>query len=90
MYGMAMHFAKSSAASSLIDGWKTVEMCQAYQLLSAYSVPPRRWEEDRSWAYTGLAMRYADQLFLVSLMLKSIPKVGNRAQSRCRHSKRSE
>jgi len=52
-----MHFAKHSAANALIDGWKSVELCQAYILMSIYAVPARRWEEDRSWLYTGLAAR---------------------------------
>ena len=53
-----MHFAKHAAANALIDGWKSVELCQAYILMSIYAVPARRWEEDRSWLYTGLAIRY--------------------------------
>lgn len=63
MYATAMHFAKHSAANALIDGWKTVELCQAYILLSIYSVPAKRWEEDRSWLYTGLAIRLVALLF---------------------------
>ena len=58
IYPIAMHFAKHSAANALIDGWKSVELCQAYILMSIYAVPARRWEEDRSWLYTGLAIRY--------------------------------
>ena len=58
-----MHFAKSAAANALVDGYKSVELCQAYILLSIYSVPARRWEEDRSWLYTGLAIRYAHIFF---------------------------
>jgi hypothetical protein len=54
-----MHFAKSAAANALVDGWKSVELCQAYILMSIYAVPARRWEEDRSWLYTGLAIRCA-------------------------------
>ena len=57
VYPIAMHFAKSAAANALIDGYKSVELCQAYILLSIYAVPARRWEEDRSWLYTGLAIR---------------------------------
>jgi hypothetical protein len=56
-----MHFAKSAASSALIDGWKSVELCQAYILMSIYAVPARRWEEDRSWLYTGLAIRCVPQ-----------------------------
>ncbi|KAI0048449.1 hypothetical protein FA95DRAFT_1490742 [Auriscalpium vulgare] len=64
VYPIAMHFAKSAAANALIDGWKTVELCQAYILMSIYAVPARRWEEDRSWLYTGLAIRIATDLNL--------------------------
>ncbi|KAG1765482.1 glycoside hydrolase superfamily [Suillus placidus] len=53
IYPVAMHFAKHSAANALINGWKSVELCQAYILMSIYAVPARRWEEDRSWLYTG-------------------------------------
>ncbi|KAG6889467.1 hypothetical protein C0995_000994 [Termitomyces sp. Mi166 len=64
IYPIAMHFAKHSAANALIDGWKSVELCQAYILMSIYAVPARRWEEDRSWLYTGLAIRIATDLNL--------------------------
>ena len=42
-----MHFAKHAAASALLNGWKSVELSQAYILMSLYGVPARRWEEDR-------------------------------------------
>jgi hypothetical protein len=48
-----MHFAKQAAAKNLIDGWKCVEQCQAYVLMSLYSMPARKWEDDRSWMYLG-------------------------------------
>ncbi|KAI6021141.1 hypothetical protein EDC04DRAFT_2901399 [Pisolithus marmoratus] len=64
IYPVAMHFAKHAAANTLIDGWKFVELCQAYIFMSIYTVPARRWEEDRSWLYTGLAIRIATDLNL--------------------------
>ncbi|KAF8881560.1 hypothetical protein BD779DRAFT_1545499 [Infundibulicybe gibba] len=64
VYPIAMHFAKHSAANALINGWKSVELCQAYILMSIYAVPARRWEDDRSWLYTGLAIRIATDLNL--------------------------
>ncbi|EIW74294.1 hypothetical protein CONPUDRAFT_67760 [Coniophora puteana RWD-64-598 SS2] len=67
IYPIAMHFAKHSAATALVDGWKSVELCQAYILMSIYGVPARRWEEDRSWLYTGLAIRLAMDLNLHKL-----------------------
>lgn len=54
-----MHFARRAAADGLLNGWKSVELAQAYILLSTYAVPARRWEEDRSWLYIGLAIRSA-------------------------------
>ena len=64
IYPIAMHFAKHAAASSLLNGWKSVELSQAYLLMSLYGVPARRWEEDRNWLYTGLAIRLATDLNL--------------------------
>ncbi|KAF8498313.1 hypothetical protein BU17DRAFT_103119 [Hysterangium stoloniferum] len=45
----AMYFAKHAAAIAFINGVKSVEMAQAYLLMSVYGLPARRWEEDRSW-----------------------------------------
>lgn len=53
IYPIAMYFAKSAASKNLIEGLKSVELSQAYLLLSIYSMPARRWEEDRSWLYLG-------------------------------------
>ena len=53
IYPIAMHFAKQAAAKNLIDGWKCVEQCQAYLLMSTYAQPARKWEDDRSWIYLG-------------------------------------
>ncbi|KAL6303631.1 hypothetical protein BKA93DRAFT_853541 [Sparassis latifolia] len=64
IYPIAMHFAKRAAADGLLNGWKSVELSQAYILLSTYGVPARRWEEDRSWLYIGLAIRIATDLNL--------------------------
>jgi hypothetical protein len=57
LYSIAMHFARRAAASSLIEAAKSVELCQAYILMSVYSMPSRRWEDAREWLYLGLALR---------------------------------
>ena len=67
-----MHFAKSAAANALIDGWKSVELCQAYILMSIYAVPARRWEEDRSWLFTGLAIRCVHLLLWVQYTIGKV------------------
>ncbi|THH33350.1 hypothetical protein EUX98_g804 [Antrodiella citrinella] len=64
MYGVALHLAKAAAANAFLDGWKTIEMCQAYILLGAYIPPARRWEEDRYWFFTGIAFRLGIELNL--------------------------
>ena len=57
MYTLAIHLAKTAAANAFLDGWKTVEMCQAYALMASYMPPARRWDEDRSRFYSGIAIR---------------------------------
>jgi hypothetical protein len=57
LYGDLMHYAQLAAGTALIGGQKTVEVCQAYILLSLYPVPAHRWEDNRSWLYLGLAIR---------------------------------
>ncbi|KAF8498188.1 hypothetical protein F5888DRAFT_1693337 [Russula emetica] len=64
LYTLAIHFAKASAASAFVDGWKCVEMCQAYLMLTAYSPPTQRFEDNRSGFYSGVATRLALELGL--------------------------
>lgn len=64
LYSIAMHFAMTSAASSLMESKKSVELCQAYLLLSVWSLPSRKYDEDRAWLYLGLAIRMAMDLNL--------------------------
>ncbi|KAI0686308.1 hypothetical protein BC835DRAFT_1420504 [Cytidiella melzeri] len=64
VYHMAVHMAKASAANAFLDGWKTVEMCQAFLLMAAYMPPAKRWDEDRTWFYSGVAFRLAVDLDL--------------------------
>ena len=44
--------------NALISGYKAVDLCQAYILMSTYGEPTRRFEEDCSWSYAGLALRF--------------------------------
>jgi len=59
VYPIAGQYAKDAVTNTLIDGRQTVELCQAYILMSTYGIPARRWEEDRTWLYTDLAIRCA-------------------------------
>jgi hypothetical protein len=59
-----MRYARHEAGTTLISGRKNVEVCIAYILLSLYPIPKRRWDEDRSWIYLGLAIRVATDINL--------------------------
>ena len=58
IYSTVMHYAQLAAGTALISGNKNVEMCQAYLLLSLYPVPARKWDDQRTWLYLGLAVRF--------------------------------
>ncbi|KAK0187333.1 hypothetical protein F5146DRAFT_1209911 [Armillaria mellea] len=65
IYPTVMYFAKLSAANALVlDEMKSVELCQAYSLMSIYAVPEKSWDRDQSWLYTGLAISIATALRL--------------------------
>ncbi|KAF8078012.1 fungal-specific transcription factor domain-containing protein [Lyophyllum atratum] len=64
LYLLAMEFARDAAGRSLIDGSKSVDVCQAYLLMAVYPVPKKKWTEDRSWLLMGVAIRMAIELEL--------------------------
>ncbi|KAF8807008.1 hypothetical protein BYT27DRAFT_7190720 [Phlegmacium glaucopus] len=64
IYSTMMQYAQLAAGTALISGNKNVEMCQAYILLSLYPVPARKWEDQRTWLYLGLATRTATDINL--------------------------
>lgn len=64
LYPHLMHYAQLAAGTALITGTKNVEMCSGYILLSLYPVPAKRWEDQRSWLYLGVAIRTATDLNL--------------------------
>lgn len=53
-----MDFARDAAGRALIDGSKSVDVCQAYLLMAVYPVPKKKWMDDRSWLLMGVAIRY--------------------------------
>ncbi|KAG6903225.1 hypothetical protein C0995_002768 [Termitomyces sp. Mi166 len=64
MYLMAMEFARDAAGRALIDGSKSVDVCQAYLLMAVYPIPKKKWAEDRSWLLMGVAIRYVDRMLI--------------------------
>ncbi|EKM52025.1 uncharacterized protein PHACADRAFT_101884 [Phanerochaete carnosa HHB-10118-sp] len=64
LYQKAMHYARLAAGTALTGGQKSVDVVHAYILLALYPVPSRKWEDDRSWIYLGVAIRIATDLNL--------------------------
>ncbi|KAF5391352.1 hypothetical protein D9757_002023 [Collybiopsis confluens] len=64
LYSLAKDFAREAAGKALVDGSKSVDICQAYLLLGVYPSPKKKWAEDRSWLLMGVAIRMAQELGL--------------------------
>ncbi|KAF7305100.1 hypothetical protein MKEN_01225200 [Mycena kentingensis (nom. inval.)] len=60
----ARAFARDAAGTALTDGTIGVDICQAYLIFSVYAPTERKWIEDRSWLFMGVAVRMAMQLQL--------------------------
>ena len=65
IYATLMEYAQLAAGTALISGNKNIEMCQAYLLLSLYPLPARKWEDQRTWLYLGLAVRFFNLFFFM-------------------------
>ncbi|KAJ7905417.1 fungal-specific transcription factor domain-containing protein [Mycena olivaceomarginata] len=64
LYPKAHAFARDAAAKALIDGSTGVDICQAYLILAVYPIPKKKFADDRSWLFMGVAIRMAIALGL--------------------------
>ncbi|KAF8902075.1 hypothetical protein CPB84DRAFT_1746799 [Gymnopilus junonius] len=64
LYSLAMEFARDCAGKGLVEGVRSVEVCQAYLIMAMYPEPKKKWAEDRSWLLIGVAIRMAIELEL--------------------------
>ncbi|KIK59748.1 hypothetical protein GYMLUDRAFT_44187 [Collybiopsis luxurians FD-317 M1] len=64
LYALAKDFAREGAGKALVDGSKSIDICQAFLILGVYPSPKKRWAEDRSWLLMGVAIRMAQELEL--------------------------
>lgn len=62
LYQQLMQYTQLAAGTALISGTKNEEMSAAYLLIQLYPVPAKRWDEERSWIYLGVAIRYSAYL----------------------------
>jgi hypothetical protein len=67
LYEQLMEHALVAAGVTLNGGAKSVEIVYAYILLALYPRPQRRWEDDRSYWYLGIAYRCALFLFVMPI-----------------------
>jgi hypothetical protein len=51
-----------------------VELVQGFILLSLYNQPTERFEEDRTWSFSGLAIRMATDLNLFRKTTVTVPE----------------
>lgn len=57
LYPVAMEFARDLAGLQLVEGSRSVDVCQAYLIMAVYPVPKKKWAEDKSWLLMGVAIR---------------------------------
>lgn len=56
LYPKIMSAAHELGVGTLRSSYKSVEVIQGFLLLSTWSQPSLRYEEDRSWMYSGIGM----------------------------------
>ncbi|KAG8693358.1 hypothetical protein FRC09_010559 [Ceratobasidium sp. 395] len=68
LHELLMKHAKLSAGGALTDGWKSADTVQALLLMGSYPPPVRRFEDDRTSIFIGMAIRMAidRKLYLAS------------------------
>ncbi len=54
-------------------GFKSVEICQAFLLLTTWNQPAERFEEERTYAFSGIAIRMATDLNLHRKTAATLP-----------------
>ncbi|KAJ6596817.1 fungal-specific transcription factor domain-containing protein [Mycena vulgaris] len=64
LYPKAHGFARDAASAALIGGSTGVDICQAYLILAVYPIPKKKFVDDRSWLFMGVAIRMAIELGL--------------------------
>ncbi|EJU00480.1 hypothetical protein DACRYDRAFT_68629 [Dacryopinax primogenitus] len=77
LQGKLNNVAKKLAWSTPAQGYKSVEIVQAYLLLALWGTGPvQRFEQDRTWLLLGMAIRMATDLNLHRASPTSIPLSG--------------
>lgn len=75
LHQLCTDFAHDAAGQALVSGAKTLETVQAYMVLGVYPTPKRRWADDRSWEFMGLAIRYVRTIVRPLRMSSFLPRL---------------
>lgn len=77
LHAQCLRQATKEAFNCLERGFKSVEIVQAFLLLTMWGQPARRFEEDKSWIFAGIAFRVATDLNLHRKSIATLPGQGN-------------
>ncbi|KAE8267569.1 hypothetical protein A4X09_0g4773 [Tilletia walkeri] len=73
LYAKCLAEAKRCAFDIMHRGYKSVEIVQGFLLLSMWNQPSERYETDKTWLFSGVAMRMATDLNLHRKSVLTLP-----------------
>lgn len=68
-----LQMVRKSAYLIMSRGFKSVEIVQGFMLLTLWNTPAERFEEDKTWLFSGVAIRMATDLNLHRKSVASLP-----------------
>lgn len=73
LHKKCLEITRKSAYVIMSRGFKSVEIVQGLLLLSLWPTPSQRFEEDKTWLYSGVAIRMATDLNLHRKSMATLP-----------------
>ncbi|PWN36324.1 uncharacterized protein FA14DRAFT_114933, partial [Meira miltonrushii] len=73
LHQQCLEVVRKCAYVVMSRGFKSVEIVQGFLLLSVWQTPSQRFEEDKTWLFSGVAIRMATDLNLHRKSMASIP-----------------
>ncbi|KAK4050348.1 hypothetical protein OIO90_005141 [Microbotryomycetes sp. JL221] len=73
LYRKCLRIAKKIAFDAMTKGYKSTEICQGFLLLCGWNQPAERFEEERTYQFSGIAIRMATDLNLHRKTLTVLP-----------------
>ncbi|BGP18069.1 hypothetical protein JCM10213v2_006120 [Rhodosporidiobolus nylandii] len=73
LYRKCLRVAKRVAFDVMTKGYKSTEICQGFLLLCNWNQPAERFEEERTYQFSGIAIRMATDLNLHRKTIAQLP-----------------